>query len=152
MRERTLILLKPDALQRNLLGQIIDRFEKKGLKIIGLKMIHLSDEMLESHYSHHKDKPFFDSLKKYMKQSPTVALALEGDSCVDAVRLITGATRGAEADAGTIRGDFSMEMPGNLVHASDSVENAKEEIDRFFSPEEIFEYKKIDELFLYWNE
>lgn len=152
MTERTLILLKPDALQRNLLGEVINRFERKGLKIVGLKMALLSDEMLEDHYSHLSDKPFFGGLKKYMKQTPVVAMVLEGEGCIEAVRLITGATLGAEADAGTIRGDFSMAVPGNIIHASDSKEAAEDEIFRFFNEDEIFEYKKVDELYLYWPE
>lgn len=150
--ERTLVLLKPDALQRNLLGEVVTRFERKGLKIIGIKMSLLTDEMLEEHYSHLADKPFFAGLKKYMKQTPVVALALEGEGCVEAVRLITGATLGAEADAGTIRGDFSMAVPGNIVHASDSKEAAEEELYRFFNEDELFEYRKVDELYLYWPE
>ncbi|MBU1167159.1 nucleoside-diphosphate kinase [Patescibacteria group bacterium] len=150
--ERTLIICKPDALQRNLMGEIITRFERKGLKIVGLKMIQLSDVMLEEHYEHHKDKPFFDGLKRYMKQSPVLGMVLEGDECINAVRLITGATKGAEADAGTIRGDMAMATPGNLIHASDSLENAKMEIERFFKEDELFDYKKIDETFLYWRD
>ncbi|MBU1119002.1 nucleoside-diphosphate kinase [Patescibacteria group bacterium] len=151
-KERTLILCKPDALQRNLLGAVISRFERKGLKLVGIKMVGLSDTELDEHYAHLKDKPFFEGLKKYMKQTPVVAMVLEGEECIDAVRLITGATKGAEADAGTIRGDFAMATPGNIVHASDSVENAKEEIYRFFNDDELYDYAKIDETFLYWKD
>lgn len=151
-QERTLIICKPDALQRNLLGEIITRFERKGLKIVGLKMVELSDILLDEHYAHHKDKPFFGGLKKYMKQSPVAALVLEGEECISAVRLITGATKGAEADAGTIRGDFAMATPGNLVHASDNAENAEVEIYRFFNNDELFNYHKVDETFLYWKD
>lgn len=142
--EKTLIIIKPDALQRNLLGEIIHRFEKKGLKIIGLKMIQLDDVLLEEHYFHHKDKPFFEGLKKYMKSSPVVAMILTGLNAVNAVRLIVGPTKGYEADAGSIRGDFSMSSQSNIVHASDSKENAETEIRRFFKQDEIFDYKKID--------
>lgn len=146
--ERTLILLKPDALQRNLLGEIIGRFELKGLKIVGMKMMALSDLHLDEHYAHHKDKPFFGDIKKFMMSAPVVAVVLEGLDCVNAVRLIVGKTRGNEADAGSIRGDLSMGNM-NLVHASDSPENALVEISRFFSESEIFNYKKVDFDFIY---
>lgn len=142
--EKTLIIIKPDALQRNLLGEIISRFERKGLKIIGLKMIEIDDVLLEEHYFHHKDKPFFESIKRYMKSSPVVVMALSGMNVVSAVRLIVGPTKGYEADAGSIRGDFSLSSQSNIVHASDSPENAEVEIRRFFKPDELFEYKKID--------
>ncbi len=146
--ERTLIILKPDALQRNLLGEILRRFELKGLKIIGVKMMTLSDAHLDEHYAHHKDKPFFGDLKKFMMSSPVVVIALEGADCVNAVRILVGKTRGNEAEAGSIRGDLSMGMM-NLAHASDSVVNAEVEIARFFAPKEIFAYKKIDSDFIY---
>ncbi|MEK7073401.1 MAG: nucleoside-diphosphate kinase [Patescibacteria group bacterium] len=146
--ERTCIILKPDALQRNLLGDIVRRFELKGLKIIGMKMIALSDVHLDEHYAHHKDKPFFGDLKKFMMSSPVVVMALEGVDCVNAVRILVGKTRGNEADAGSIRGDLSMGTM-NLVHASDSAENGAAEISRFFAPEEVFAYKKIDADFIY---
>jgi nucleoside-diphosphate kinase len=150
--EKTLIIVKPDALQRNLLGEILQRFERKGLKIIGLRMISLDDLLLEKHYSHHIEKPFFDSLKSYMKSAPVVLVALEGLEAVNAIRLITGATKGREADAGTIRGDFSMSGQCNIVHASDSSENAEKEIERFFSNEDLFDYDKIDRTFVYGDD
>jgi len=148
--ERTLIIIKPDALQRNLIGEIIGRFERKGLKIIGCKMTSLNDALLNEHYAHHKDKPFFKNIKEYMKQSPVVIMVLEGEGAVASVRLITGATHGAEADAGTIRGDLAMSNQ-NLVHASDTVENAKKEIERFFNKNELFKYQRIDEPMIYEN-
>ena len=147
--ERTLIIIKPDALQRNLLGEIIHRFERKGLKIIGLKMVKLNDVLLNKHYAHHKNKPFFDSLKKFMESSPVVMMVLEGLEVVKAVRLITGATKGREADAGTIRGDFAMSSQCNIVHASDSIESANQEIYRFFNDDELFDYQKIDFSYIY---
>lgn len=146
--ERTLIIMKPDALQRNLVGEIIRRFELKGLKIIGMKMMALSDMHLDEHYAHHKDKPFFTELKRFMMSAPVVVMALEGAACVDAVRIIVGKTRGNEADAGSIRGDMSMGTM-NLVHASDSPENGLAEITRFFRDEELFQYKKVDFEFIY---
>lgn len=142
--QRTLVLLKPDALQRNLLGEIISRFERKGLKIVGLKMMQLTEEQLFDHYAHHKDKPFFRHLVDFMKSSPVVAMILEGVEAVEAVRLICGPTLGRKADAGSIRGDFSMSQQYNIIHASDSVEAAEKEISRFFNENEIFDYEKID--------
>lgn len=146
--EQTLIIMKPDALQRNLLGEVIGRFEKKGLQIIGLKMMRLDDVLLDAHYAHHKDKSFFNDLKRFMKSAPVVVMALRGLDAVKAVRIIVGPTRGSEADAGSIRGDLSMTTQ-NLVHASDSPENADIEIKRFFQDGELFEYKKIDFGFVY---
>jgi len=121
----------------------MNRFEKKGLKIVGMKMVQLDDLKLEEHYVHHKDKPFFSDLKKYMKLSPVILMVLEGDQVVEAVRIIVGSTKGVEADAGTIRGDLAM-TNRNLVHASDSLTTAQEEIARFFSDQELFDYKKMD--------
>lgn len=152
MKEKTLIIIKPDALQRNLLGEIIARFEKKGLKIIGLKMMELGDVLLEEHYSHHRDKDFFSSLKMFMKSSPVVLVVFEGPNIIKSVRLIVGPTRGYEADAGSIRGDFSMSAQYNIVHASDSKENAEIEIKRFFKPEELFDYQKMDFDWVYSEE
>ena len=146
--EKTLVIIKPDALQRNLVGEIVSRFERKGLKIIGCKMIRLDDAVLAEHYVHHKDKPFFDGLKQYMKHSPVVVLALAGYGAVAGVRLIAGATKGLDADAGTIRGDLAMSNQ-NLVHASDSPENGAEEVKRFFKDDELFDYRKVDEGMIY---
>lgn len=142
--EQTLIIMKPDALQRNLLGEIIRRFETKGLKIIGMKMIRLDDSLLNEHYSHHKDKPFFYEIKRYMQSSPVILIVLSGLNAISATRLIVGPTKGYEADAGSIRGDFSISAQSNLVHASDSAETAKSEVERFFKKEELFDYEKID--------
>ncbi|MCX6785438.1 MAG: nucleoside-diphosphate kinase [Candidatus Komeilibacteria bacterium] len=140
--ERTLIIIKPDALQRSLVGEIIGRFEKKGLKIAGLKMMELDDLKLEEHYAHHKDKPFFGNLKKFMTSSPVLLMALEGADVIKAVRIIVGSTRPIEADSGTIRGDLAM-TNWNLVHASDSLETAAAEIKRFFAEDELFNYNKV---------
>lgn len=146
--ERTVVLIKPDALQRNLMGEIVKRFELKGLKIVGCKMLTLNDALLDEHYSHHKDKPFFADLKTYMKSAPVLALILEAPHAIKAVRIIIGATKASEADAGSIRGDLSISAGGaNLVHASDSEETAKQEIARFFNSDEVFSYKKIDDEF-----
>lgn len=147
--ERSLIIMKPDALQRGLVGEIFHRFERKGLKIIGLKMIELEDIMLEGHYAHHKDKTFFDSLKKFMKSAPVVLAVISGINAVGAIRLIVGPTKGYEADAGSIRGDFSMSGQANIVHASDSPASAEVEISRFFRPNELFNYQKPEFPWLY---
>ena len=142
--ERSLIILKPDCVKRGLLGKIIERFEQKGLKIAGLKMVQLGDVELEGHYAIHKGKPFFASLKKYMKSSPVVVMVLTGIKAVEAVRLIVGPTKGYAADAGSIRGDFSMSGQVTIVHASDSVENGISETARLFKENEIFDYKRVD--------
>lgn len=151
--EKSLILVKPDGLQRGLVGEIISRFERKGLKIIGLKMINLEDAILEDHYAHLTDKPFFGNIKDFMKSSPVVAIALEGgEGSVASIRTLVGPTKGYEAPAGTIRGDFGLSGSNNIVHASDSVENGKTEVDRFFNGAELFEYTKTDFEHIYGRE
>lgn len=147
--QKTLVLIKPDALQRDLLGEVVRRFERKGLKIIALKFIRLTDELLEVHYGHLSDKPFFDDLKKFMMQTPVVGMILEGLDAVESVRKIVGSTNPWEADAGTIRADLAMNVPSNIVHASDSLESAGEEIDRFFDESELFQYEKITDKYFF---
>ena len=147
--QRTVVLIKPDALQRDLLGEIIQRFERKGLKLIGLKFIRLNEKMLDEHYSHLTDKPFFASLKKFMMQTPVVGMVVEGLDAVEAVRKLIGATNPRQADAGTIRADLSMNVPSNLVHASDSFEAAQSEIKRFFVKDELFNYEKITDRYVF---
>lgn len=147
--ERSLIILKPDTLQRNLVGEIVSRFERKGLKIIGVKMMSLQDAVLEEHYAHIKDKPFFSGVRDFMKACPVIVVALEGINAVSAIRLIVGPTKAWEANAGTIRGDFSLSTQSNIVHASESIEAGEIEVKRFFKKDEIFEYKKIDTDFVY---
>jgi nucleoside-diphosphate kinase len=149
IHERSLIIIKPDAVQRNLIGEIISRFERKGLKVIGLKMMSVEDATLEEHYSHIKDKPFFPGIRDFMKSCPVVVMALEGINAVSSIRILVGPKKAWEADAGTIRGDFSLSTQSNIVHASDSVENGLIEVDRFFKKEELFVYKKIDIDFVY---
>ena len=138
--ERTLILIKPDALARGLAGQVLSRFEAKGLKIAGIKMIQLTDALLKEHYSHLKDKPFFPTIAEFMSRTPVIALCLEGLEAVEVCRALCGVTNSRKAAPGTIRGDLGMSMQANLVHASDSVENAQAEVARFFGPEELFDY------------
>lgn len=148
--ERTLILVKPDGVQRGLIGEIIGRFEHKGLKLIGLKMMNVDDAILESHYQHLTDKPFFGDIKDFMKSSPIVAMAWEGGTgAVAAVRILVGPTKGPEAPAGTIRGDFGLSGSNNLVHASDSIENGVSEVDRFFDKDELFAYNKTEYIHIY---
>ena len=147
--EKALIIIKPDAMQRNLAGEIISRLERKGLKIIGIKMMSIKDAMLEEHYAHIKDKPFFPEIRDFMKSCPVIVMAVEGINAVSAIRLLVGPTKAWEANAGTIRGDFSLSTQSNIVHASDSVENGEVEVVRFFSKEEIFSYQKIDADFIY---
>ena len=143
------MLMKPDALQRNLIGEILSRFERKGLKIVGMKMIHVGDLLVEEHYGQYKDKPFFGSIKEYITSAPIIAIVLAGINAISAVRLIVGPTKGYEADAGSIRGDFSMSQQANLVHASDSKETAEIEVQRFFNVDEIFDYERPDSPFIY---
>ncbi|MCD8494560.1 MAG: nucleoside-diphosphate kinase [Candidatus Pacebacteria bacterium] len=147
--ERSLIIIKPDAIQRSLAGEIISRFERKGLKIIGLKMLKASETLLEQHYEHIADKPFFAGIKKFMMHSPVIAMAVEGIRAVDAIRIIVGPTKGYEADAGSIRGDFTLSIQSNVVHASDSVEAGAAEVARFFADEEIFSYPKVTDVMVF---
>ncbi len=150
--ETTLVLLKPDALQRNLLGEIIHRFEDKGLKVIGLKMLTMDTVLMKEHYGKYEDKPFFAGLKSYMSSSPIVAIALSGMKAVSVVRLMVGATKGYEAVPGTIRGDFAMSVQTNLIHASDAAEDPAGEVKRFFKPEELFSYQRADFEHVYGDE
>ena len=147
--ETTLVLLKPSCVQRQLIGEIVARFERRGLRIAGMKMMQLSDEILREHYAHLVDRPFFPSLAASMQASPVVAMAISGVEAVQVVRTMTGATNGRAAAPGTIRGDYSMSNQQNIVHASDSVENAAIELKRFFRPEEIFDYTSGAQNFIY---
>jgi len=147
--ERTLVLLKPDAVQRGLLGEIIARFEHKGLKIAGMKMAAIPDETWNEHYSHLSHLPFFGEIKSFMMRAPVVAICLEGVNCVNVVRLMCGPTKSWEAAPGTIRGDYGMSIQANLVHASDSVETAQNEVPRFFREDELFDYDFLKLEYLY---
>ena len=138
--ERTLMLLKPDAVQRGLLGEITARFERKGLKVVGMKMMQLTDVLLDEHYSHLNHLPFFGEIKKFMMLAPVVAVCLEGVDAIDTVRRLCGVTLAREADPGTIRGDLAMSIQANLVHASDSADTASREVPRFFKDDELFTY------------
>lgn len=138
--EQTLVIIKPSAVQRGLIGQVITRFQQKGLLIAGMKMMQLDEPILREHYAHLVDRPFFPWILSSMMACPVIVMAIEGKDAVTVVRTLTGATNGRNAAPGTIRGDFSMSSQENIVHASDSIENAKVELARFFKPSEIFSY------------
>lgn len=150
--EKTLVLLKPCTLQRALVGEIIHIFERKGLQICGMKMMQLTDGLLSEHYAHLSDKPFFQRVKDSMMTAPVVALCLSGVDAVASVRALTGATNGRKAEPGTIRGAYCMSFQENIVHASDSAENAAVELKRFFKDEEILEWKECRFDYLYAND
>lgn len=147
--EKTLVILKPSAVQRALMGEITTRFERKGLRLAGTKMMQLTDAILDEHYAHLKDKPFFQRVKNSMKYSPVIVQCWTGINAALVVRNLIGKTNGREAASGTIRGDFSMSSQENIVHASDSAESAEIELKRFFGDNEIFEYSfdVIDRLY-----
>jgi len=140
--ERTLIIAKPDAVQRGLIGEIIKRFERRGLRIIGMKFIQMSRELAEQHYGVHVGKPFYEGLVNYITSGPVVVMALEGTDAITAARNTMGATKCSEAAAGTIRGDFGLEIGRNLVHGSDSVENGVKEVGFFFKEEELVSWSR----------
>jgi len=150
--ERTLVILKPSAIQRELAGEVIMRFERKGLRLAGIKMMQLNDEILSEHYAHLKEKSFFQQLKDGMMTSPIIVCCWEGLDAVNVVRSMTGSTNCRNAQPGTIRGDFGMSMQENIIHTSDSVENAEIELKRFFKKDEIFNYKKSCFDFLYTSD
>ena len=147
--EKTLVLLKPDAVQRGLAGELISRLEAKGLKLAAMKLIWVDRELADRHYGEHAGKPFFDGLVDFITSSPVVAMVAEGENAVEVVRRIMGATNPLDADPGTIRGDLAMSIGMNLVHGSDSLESASREIDLFFSPEEILSYDRSGDRWLY---
>jgi len=144
VKEKTLVLIKPDGVQRGLVGEVMKRFERKGLKLIGVKMMSLDEALLREHYAHIADKPFFPGVSDFMRSSPVIALCMEGLEVVQAVRILCGITKARAAEAGSIRGDFAMSVACNVIHASDSVETAMKEVPRFFNPDEIFEYDKSE--------
>jgi len=140
--EKSLVLIKPDAVQRGLTGTIISRLERRGLKIVALKMVQVDKSLAQRHYAVHKDKPFFNDLVNFITASPIVAVIFEGKNAVEVVRQTMGKTNSAEAAPGTIRGDFGIDIQQNLVHGSDSIENAAKEIAIFFNPTEILKYSR----------
>ncbi|MBP1638356.1 MAG: nucleoside-diphosphate kinase [Bacteroidetes bacterium] len=150
--EKTLVILKPSALQRNLAGEVIKRFEQKGLRLAGIKMMQLNDKILDEHYAHLIERPFFQRIKDSMMITPVIVTCWEGKDAVKVVRAMTGSTNSREAVPGTIRGDFSVSMQENIVHTSDSVETAVVELARFFSDDEIFTYNYLSTPYLYAND
>ena len=147
--EQTLVIIKPDGLQRRLLGRIIARFEQKGLKLVGLKMVRISEELARKHYALHEGKEFYEPLINYMTAGPVVLMALEGIAAIDVVRSMAGPTFGADAPAGTIRGDLAVSKRYNLVHGSDSAESAGKEIVLFFKADELLDYEMSDISWVY---
>jgi len=139
--ERTLVLCKPDAVQRGRVGQIISRFENKGLKIAGMKMLHVDEALAARHYQEHVEKPFYPMLRDFITSSPVIALAIEGDNAVDVVRTLMGTTNPQKAAPGTIRGDFGINLTKNLAHGSDSPVSAEREIGLFFDESELHDYE-----------
>ena len=143
--ERTLILVKPDGVQRGLMGEIVARFERRGLKLLGMKFIQMSQELANQHYAVHKERPFFNDLVSYITSGPVLAMVWEGKDAIAAARSTIGATKPVEANPGSIRGDFGMEIGRNLVHGSDSPENGVKEANLFFEPEELVSWTRATE-------
>ena len=143
--ERTLILVKPDGIQRGLAGEIIARFEKRGLKLVAMKLLQMSDDLAMRHYGEHEGKPFYESLVAYITSGPVIAMVWEGKEAVAAARATMGSTKPVESTPGTIRGDFGIEIGRNLVHGSDSGLNAEKEIALFFTPEELVNWTRDNE-------
>jgi nucleoside-diphosphate kinase len=147
--ERSLVLIKPDAIQRGLAGEILSRLERKGLKILAMKMLQMDKALAQRHYAVHKGKTFFDGLVDFITSSPIIAIVFQGENAVEIIRQIMGETDPAKAKPGTIRGDFGIDIGYNLIHGSDSLENASEEINLFFSEEEIFDYDRDIDKWVY---
>ncbi|MBU2632363.1 nucleoside-diphosphate kinase [Patescibacteria group bacterium] len=147
--EKSAIIVKPDGVQRGLIGEVIHRFERKGLKLIGLKMMSLDDALLDQWYAHHKDKPFFPGLKSYMQSYPVVAMCWEGHEAVSTIRKLVGITKARDAEPGTVRGDFAMSQQYNLIHASENSEIAKAEVGLLFNNHELFDWEKAELEYVY---
>lgn len=147
--EKTLVIIKPDAVQRGIIGEIVSRIERKGLQIVGMKMSHLSLEVLQQHYSHIKDKPFFPEVADFMASAPVVLVCVQGVAAVQTVRQMCGVTKAREATPGTIRGDLAMSVQANVVHASESLEAAVAEVARFFAESELHSYSQVSSPFIY---
>ena len=149
MKERTLIIIKPDGMQRHLAGEIISRFERKGLKLVGAKLMRISELLAREHYSDHVGKDFFEGVVKYLASSPVLLLVWEAEGVINMSRKLMGATFGYDAEPGTIRGDFSGSRGYNLIHGSDSAESAEREINLYFKPDELADYEFTDAGWLY---
>lgn len=147
--ERTFVMVKPDGVQRGLIGNILTRFETRGLKIVAIRMLHIDRELASSHYAEHDGKPFFEKLVGFITSGPVVAMVIEGENAVSLVRNMMGTTNPQESDPGTIRGDYGLFMSRNVIHGSDSPASAEREIDLFFAKDQLHDYERIDEAWLY---
>lgn len=150
--ERTLVLVKPDGVQRGLVGTIIGRFEATGMKIVGMKLMHVSEDLASWHYAEHEGKPFYDGLVNYITSAPVVALCLEGPDAITITRKLMGATRPNEAPPGTIRGDFGIEVSRNLVHGSANNQDAAREVGLFFNDAELIDYARSNDVWIVSDE
>ncbi|MBR4447106.1 nucleoside-diphosphate kinase [Methanobrevibacter sp.] len=149
MIQKSFVMMKPDAVQRRLMGKILSRFEEKGLQIVACKLIHIDEDLAKTHYGEHAEKPFFPSLVEYITSSPSLAMVIQGEEAITTIRKIVGATNPLEADLGTIRGDFGMNTGRNIIHASDAPESAEREISLFFNEDEICDYQIVDNDLIY---
>ena len=149
MIQKSFVMMKPDAVQRRLMGKILSRFEEKGLQIVAVKLMQIDEELAKTHYGEHAEKPFFPSLVEYITSSPSLAMVIEGEEAITTIRKIVGATNPLEADLGTIRGDFGMHTGRNIIHASDSPASAEREIALFFNEDEICDYQIVDNNLIY---
>ena len=149
MIQKSFVMMKPDAVQRRLMGKILSRFEEKGLQIVAVKLMQIDEELAKTHYGEHAEKPFFPSLVEYITSSPSLAMVIEGEEAITTIRKLVGATNPLEADLGTIRGDYGMDTGRNIIHASDSPASAEREIGLFFSEDEICDYQIIDNNLIY---
>lgn len=147
--QRTFVMLKPDAVERGLIGELISRFEQKGLRIVALKLMRVSRELAEHHYAEHRGKPFFEGLVDFVTSAPVVVMALEGEEAIAQVRALVGATHPSQAAPGSIRGDLAISVPKNLIHASDSPQSAERELELFFTENDFVEWQPEREHWLY---
>lgn len=147
--ERTFLMIKPDGVQRNLIGQIVERLENKGFKIVGAKLMQVSDDLAKTHYGEHSEKPFFGELVDFITSGPVFAMVLEGENIISTARLVVGATNPQEANPGTIRGDFGLTVGKNIIHGSDSPESAEREINLFFDESEVLDYDLSNSAWIY---
>lgn len=149
MIQKSFVMMKPDAVQRRLMGKILSRFEEKGLQIVAVKLIQIDEELAKTHYGEHAEKPFFPGLVEYITSSPALAMVIEGEEAITTIRKLVGATNPLEADLGTIRGDYGMDTGRNIIHASDSPASAEREIGLFFNEDEICDYQIVDNDLIY---
>ena len=149
MTEKSFVMIKPDAVLRRLMGTVLTRFEKRGLNVVALKMMRISEDLAKKHYIEHAEKPFFNDLVSYITSAPVLAMVIEGEGCISLIRKMVGATDPKEADIGTIRGDYALQTGRNIIHASDSPQSAKREIELFFNESEICNYSLPDESLIY---